>query len=250
MLGSSLLFSPPILPLGLVQSFVESTFIGQAIVVLLVLVSVYAWAMMLHKHNQLARVHRETEHFYMAFRQETHPLGMFVQRLRFPGSPAYRVYLRACQAAARVLRWEDLDPGQLMVGENRLLQADLSEGQVQIIREAAERELADRVLELEQDMTMLATITSVAPFLGLLGTVWGVMDSFNGMAVTGSPTLSNVAPGISAALLTTVVGLLVAIPSVIGYNILNARLRNATVGMDNFVQELIGEFHHSHVSEG
>jgi biopolymer transport protein TolQ len=86
-------------------------------------------------------------------------------------------------------------------------------------------------------MGLLATAVSSAPFLGLLGTVWGVMDAFGGMAVKGSATLSAVAPGISAALLTTVVGLLVALPSAIGYNLLTNQIRRLTVQMDNFAQE-------------
>jgi len=94
-------------------------------------------------------------------------------------------------------------------------------------------------------MPIIATVTTAAPFLGLLGTVWGVMDSFGGMAVTGNPTLTAVAPGISAALLTTVFGLFVAIPSLAGYNLLHVMLRKEIVGMDNFVQELVGEFHFS-----
>jgi biopolymer transport protein ExbB/TolQ len=75
------------------------------------------------------------------------------------------------------------------------------------------------------------------------------MEAFNAMGVTGAPTLSTVAPGISAALLTTVVGLIVAIPTVIAYNMLSVRLRNQAVGMDNFVQELVGELHHAYVEE-
>ena len=235
------------MPLGMIQSFLKSSFAGQSIVVLLALASVYAWTVMLHKYRRFVRIDLDSHRFYEAFRKEKHPLGLFVQRLRFKGSPAYPVYLRACQAAARVLEWSDLDPGELLVGNVRNLDAELTEGQLQIVREAAERELADQILELERDMVLLATVTSVAPFMGLLGTVWGVMEAFNGMAVTGSPTLANVAPGIAAALLTTIIGLVVAIPSVIGYNVLNAKLRYQTIGMDNFVQELVGEFHHCHV---
>ncbi|MGA0333444.1 MAG: MotA/TolQ/ExbB proton channel family protein, partial [Kiritimatiellia bacterium] len=154
---------------------------------------------------------------------------------------------RSCQSATRTLGIHDLDIGDLLSGsQTRHL---LSPSQLQIIRESAERELSDQILLMEKDMPILATTTTIAPFLGLLGTVWGVMQAFDGMAVTGAPTLSTVAPGISAALLTTVVGLLVAIPTVVGYNLLSVHLRNHSVGMDNFVQELVGEFHHAYVRE-
>jgi biopolymer transport protein TolQ len=90
-------------------------------------------------------------------------------------------------------------------------------------------------------MGLLATATSAAPLLGLLGTVWGVMDAFGGMVIAGAAMLSSVAPGISGALLTTVVGLVIAIPSTIGYNILSDRIRRLAVVMDNFAQELVHE---------
>ena len=90
-------------------------------------------------------------------------------------------------------------------------------------------------------MGFLATAVSSAPLLGLLGTVWGVMESFGGMAITGAPTLAAVAPGISGALLTTVVGLLVALPSAIGFNWITNRIRSLCVQMDNFAQEFTAD---------
>jgi biopolymer transport protein ExbB/TolQ len=85
--------------------------------------------------------------------------------------------------------------------------------------------------------------------LGLLGTVWGVMDAFAGMAESGSAALSAVAPGISGALLTTIVGLLVALPSMIGYNLLSSRIRSLSVQMDNFSQEFISAIQNAYVIE-
>jgi biopolymer transport protein TolQ len=117
----------------------------------------------------------------------------------------------------------------------------LRDKQAGIVRNVAERSVADQALMLENSMGLLATAVTTAPFLGLLGTVWGVMDSFEGMAITGSPMLNEVAPGISGALLTTVVGLLVALPSAIGYNMLSDQIRRICVEMDNFSQQLISE---------
>lgn len=222
--------------LALAQSFVDSTAVGQGIVVVLLLGSVVGWTAMIFRWRVFVKVRGESQRFYKAFRHEVHPMGLFLRQQRFSDCPAYRVYLRACNAACRALGVSDTTP--LAAFSQHRLDA---QGQ-QVIREAAERELADQVLQLEEDLPIIATVTTAAPFLGLLGTVWGVMDSFGGMAVTGNPTLTAVAPGISAALLTTVVGLLVALPSLIGYNYLNDLLRKETVAMDNFVQELAGEF--------
>ena len=112
-------------------------------------------------------------------------------------------------------------------------------GQLESIRSAIDCSVANQALELEDQMGLLATAVSAAPFLGLLGTVWGVMDAFSGMADSGSAALSAVAPGISGALLTTIIGLIVALPSMIGYNLLSSKIRFIAVQMDNFSQELI-----------
>jgi biopolymer transport protein TolQ len=233
---------------ALLQSFTSSSFVGQAVVVVLMLFSIMAWTAMLFKSREFARIRSQNQRFVTAFRKERHPFVLFLKQQRFADSPTYRLYLRSCQSAARTLGMSETDISDLLAGTHSSHM--LTSSQLQVIREAAERELADQILLMEKDMTILATTTTVAPFMGLLGTVWGVMEAFNGMAASASPTSSAVISGISAALLTTVIGLLVAIPTVIGYNVLSVRLRNETVGMDNFVQELVGEFHYAYVKEG
>ena len=118
--------------------------------------------------------------------------------------------------------------------------------QLDAITSLADREMADQILAMEANTNILATAVSCAPFLGLLGTVWGVMDGFGGMAAAGSATLSAVAPGISAALLTTIVGLVVALPSVIGYNILAGHIRTITIQMESFTQEFGAAIHRAY----
>jgi len=233
--------------LAQIQTFTDSSLIGQIIVIVLILCSVLAWTAMGYKWARFERISHQNDLFFTSFRKETHPLALFLREKRYPDSPAYKLYLRSCQSATRILGIREWDIGDLLSGSQS--HHLLSSSQLQIVRESAERELADQILIMEKDMPILATTTTIAPFLGLLGTVWGVMQAFDGMAVTGAPTLSTVAPGISAALLTTVVGLLVAIPTVVGYNLLSVSLRNQSVGMDNFVQELVGEFHHAYVRE-
>ena len=88
-------------------------------------------------------------------------------------------------------------------------------------------------------MTWLATIAAIAPFIGLFGTVMGIIDAFHGLGTQGSATLRAVAPGISEALITTAAGLVVAIPAVVGYNQLTARLRDFGARMDDFGRELL-----------
>ena len=126
---------------------------------------------------------------------------------------------------------------ELFLGRTAPSTGALTRLQLEAVQNLTQRNVADQALLLENHMGLLATAVSASPFLGLLGTVWGVMEAFGSMAVKGSATLSAVAPGISAALLTTVVGLLVALPSAVGYNLLTNMIRSLTVQTDNFAQE-------------
>ena len=102
------------------------------------------------------------------------------------------------------------------------------------VESAVQRALAEQIIRYEAKMVLLGSIVTGAPFLGLLGTVWGVMDAFGGMAGAGSASLQSLAPGVSGALLTTVAGLLVAIPAVFGYNYLLQQTKISVVEMENF----------------
>jgi biopolymer transport protein TolQ len=95
-------------------------------------------------------------------------------------------------------------------------------------------------MTMEERLGLLGSIVSAAPFLGLLGTVWGVMIAFCGMAVQGKADINAIAPGVSGALLTTVVGLLVAIPALIGFNLLTNKIKKLTIDLDNAAEQLLG----------
>ena len=105
-----------------------------------------------------------------------------------------------------------------------------------------EESVSDQIIVLEDKIIFLMTAVSISPFLGLFGTVWGIMLAFTEMAIQGKPDISTLAPGISGALLTTVLGLVVAIPSLIGYNYITFYIKQITVFLDNFVEETIAKF--------
>src|SRR5438445_7055849 len=123
----------------------------------------------------------------------------------------------------------------------------ISPAQMGAVNAAMERAVGETALELESQMILLATAVSGSPFLGLLGTVWGVMDAFTGVAEAGAPNLASMAPGVSGALITTVTALCVAIPAMFGYNFLGTRIRGMIVEMDNFAAELASELEHKFV---
>jgi biopolymer transport protein ExbB/TolQ len=229
-------------------AYQTSTWSGKGIIILLLATSVYAWTILVSKFNELKRARAMSDKFVQAYRRDGQPLGLFLQRQRYPESPVYRVYEKACMAVGVEIESRDGRPesSSLAFGSST---PRLSQMQIGTIRAAAEREVADQVLMLEEKMGTLATAVSASPLLGLLGTVWGVMDSFSAMALFGSVQLTAVAPGIAGALLTTVIGLLVALPSAVGYNMLTNSIRKLTVQMDNFADALISDMQRNFIRE-
>ena len=117
------------------------------------------------------------------------------------------------------------------------------------IKRTLEGAVARESIRLESGLILLASAVSGGPFIGLLGTVWGVMDTFAMVGVAGKAELATMAPGVSAALITTVAGLLVAIPSMFGYNFLVHTLRVRTVELDNFAQDLVSKMETEYLKE-
>src|SRR5581483_10126767 len=125
----------------------------------------------------------------------------------------------------------------------------LSLKSIEHIKRTLENSVARQALKLEAGLILLAIAVSGAPFMGLLGTVWGVMDTFAAVGQMGRADLPTMAPGVSAALVTTVAGLLVAIPSMFAYNWLVHTLRVRTVELDNFAQDLVSKMETEYLEE-
>ncbi len=236
-----MILSPMCFPLAsvattVVYAFTTSDGFGKTIVLLLLLGSVLAWSVMLTKMREFNQAMSDGRRFLSAYRREANPLMLFSQKRIYNG-PLARIYQQACQAVAGELVGPNDAPelfAARLAGNRplRLTSVDYTNA-----CKVAERTMVDQSVQLEANMSFLATTVTAAPFLGLLGTVWGVMDAFRAMAQTGSVLLSEVAPGISGALLTTVVGLLVALPSLVGYNLLNGRMQQLGLEMENFSDE-------------
>lgn len=241
------------LPIADVSSaFWDSTLPGKAIVIMLFIGSAMAWTIMYTKGVQLKMASRTTEHFLAAFRAgKNNPTALYAREEEYPATPLNEIYLAGCEGLGYELAARGIDPEDALMDETSSeMHRRLTLNQLETIRSVVDRHVADEALKLEEQMGMLATAVSAAPFLGLLGTVWGVMDAFSGMAISGSAALSAVAPGISGALLTTIVGLIVALPSMVGYNMLSAHIRRISVQMDNFAQEFVSEIQTTYVIEG
>jgi biopolymer transport protein TolQ len=230
---------------GLLFAFEHSTIAGKMVLLLLCVVSIFSWSIMITKMRVIQFARKQTARFRAAFRQDRQPLRLFESHAHFAGAPLFNVYRAGCQELTFHLL------GSAEVDETfraRLEIADkITPAQMLAVNAAMERAVGETALELESQMILLATAVSGSPFLGLLGTVWGVMDTFTDVAVAGSPNLATMAPGVSGALITTVTALCVAIPAMFGYNFLVTSIRGMIVEMDNFAAELSSEFEHKYV---
>jgi biopolymer transport protein ExbB/TolQ len=206
---------------------------GKAVIACLFVFSIIAWSVMTSKALQMRRARKLNLYFSAEFRAQKTVMEIFDRSLQVEGCPLFMVYQMGCTQLDARLR----GPG----GDRRKQRASLKN--MEHVKRAIENVVAQESLKLESGLIWLAIAVSGAPFLGLLGTVWGVMSAFGGIAQApqGAATLAAMAPGVAAALITTVAGLLVAIPSMFGYNWLVHNLRVFTVGLDNFAQELVSK---------
>lgn len=245
------MFPFPAIPFAnVVFAFTESNLAGQVIVVVLVVGSVFVWSVMVTKIWEIYKATRVTRRFLAAYRKEGNPLGLFLKRHRFDDSPAFQTYASTCEGIA-AMAGESVGEvsGDLFRSGADDDKLSLTRLQVESLENIEERTMAELAVGIEHNMGFLAIATNAAPFLGLLGTVWGVMEAFEGMVMKGSAMLAQVAPGISGALLTTVVGLLVALPSSIGYNIITGMIRKLSVVMENFARELSNDLQRRYLTD-
>lgn len=224
----------------------QSTQVGQIICGVLLVMSCMSWAVMAMKLYLLRRAQDANTDFASVFRRSPHPLAIFQNEEHFDFAPYYHIYYKAARELAFHMVGVDLPDKTFatrLQGAGRILPT-----QMEAVQIAMERAVAEAALKFEQRLSIVAMALSGAPFIGLLGTVWGVMDSFAGLAqAEGVATIQAMAPGVCAALLTTVVALLVAIPSMFGYNLLINRIRAMVVRLENFASELCSTFDRHYV---
>jgi len=187
----------------------------------------------------MRRAKRLNQFFNAEFRTQKNVLDVFDRRIQAAGCPLFMVYQAGSLELDARLKNSD--------GNGRKNFVSLKG--MEHVKRSLENTVSQESLKLESGLILLAIAVSGAPFLGLLGTVWGVMSTFGHIAQQGSATMAAMAPGVAAALITTVAGLLVAIPSMFGYNWLVHTLRVLTVDLDNFAQELVSKMETEYLEE-
>ncbi len=223
---------------GVYYAFQNSDTVGKAIVLILILGSILAWSLMIEKFLHLRQAKRLSARFLEVFKVKDKNLvspGLIREGMNNAG-PLAIIY------SAGVVKLQDFyqsGNGGMYGDRMSVSPCKLSEAQLNAIEAVLEREVSAQIHELESNVGVVATLVSLSPFCGLFGTVWGVMMAFAGIAIAGKPDFTALAPGVAGALLTTVAGLVVAIPSLVGYNFMNYSIRALTVAMDNFTEEFM-----------
>jgi biopolymer transport protein TolQ len=209
---------------------------GVAKVVLLVLAvfSIASWAIVLHKLWTLQRAERHTVRFLDIFRRSTKFSEVQAVCRTFDDSPLVGIFLAGYAELNTQLRQAaSLPANPSGVAARPMLKSLIS------VDRALLRAASVEVAKLERRMSVLATTASITPFIGLFGTVWGIMTSFQRIASVGSTNLGVVAPGIAEALIATAAGLFAAIPAVYFYNHFTAQVKRMTAEMDDFSLEFL-----------
>jgi len=218
------------------RAFFDSDGVGQIIVVVQILMSVSSWGVIINRLMGLREQKERSSRFVGDFLKAADPLEFYYNKYPFTDTPMERVYLGTCERLANLIPAQQ----RLLLASDPSTPILLNAGRMALVETTCARETDDAIVKMNAGTTVLAIITNAAPLLGLFGTVWGVMLAFQSMAASGSANIAELAPGISSALLTTVVGLVVAIPSTIFYNALQAKIERATVDLEGFSEELMG----------
>jgi biopolymer transport protein TolQ len=203
--------------------------VAMGVLVVLLFASLYSWTVILGKISTFSKATKESRRFIRTFRKASRLQEIATLTPDFKASPLAQVFEDVYETYKR--QTGGSGPPRNLAPLERSAQTAASEA----------------ITSLERRLTWLATIAATSPFVGLFGTVIGVVDAFHGLGTAGAATLRAVAPGISEALVTTAAGLFVAVPAVVAYNQFAARIRVFASAIDDFSRELLNSLEEMHV---
>jgi biopolymer transport protein TolQ len=209
--------------LSIVQLMLNASWVVQAVVLLLVLMSIVSWAAIFRKLFALKRVNASNETFEREFWSGANLNALYasaVQNAQDSG-PMERIFASGMREYQKLRERRINDSAALLDGARRAMRASF------------QRE----VDAMEVNLSFLGTVGSVAPYVGLFGTVWGIMHAFTGLASLAQVTLATVAPGIAEALVATAIGLFAAIPAVVAYNRFTRDIDRVAIQLETFMEE-------------
>ena len=230
--------------------FAAASLMAKAIYLLLLLLSLVAWTIMIRKIQLLRRNARGTREFLDLYREGRRDLPGLYRRIGAGRgrleSPLAAIFVRGCEELQAFLGRE---PAPESVGPPSG-RARISTLQFSTLSRIVASVEDKYFLDLEHLLIILATTISAAPFLGLLGTVWGILEAFQTMGSQGATGVTAVGSGISEALIATAFGLIVAIPALLGYNFIGARIRELAAEADQFSADFLALVERDYVREG
>jgi biopolymer transport protein TolQ len=203
----------------------ESGPVAKLVLIILLAFSIFSWAIILSKWGLFRRAQTQSARFMRAFRKAQRLQDIATVADQFKPSPLVTVFEGGFEEYRR-----------------QTAAATAPDRKIVAIQRSCAIATSEELTRLERRLPWLATTGAVTPFIGLFGTVWGIIDAFHGLGTAGAATLRAVAPGISEALITTAAGLFAAIPAVIAYNLLNNHIREFGSRMDDFSLELLNLF--------
>ena len=200
--------------------FTRADFIVKSVIIILILASIYSWALIFEKYKVFKKIFKSTEEFEQDF-INSKSIRTLYEKLNQDSEDPMSIVFRS---------------GAKYLTENKSQSQNILTEKVKSVMDVA---IDKEVEKYENKLTFLATVGSVAPFIGLFGTVWGIMNSFQSIAISRNTSLAIVAPGIAEALFATALGLLAAIPAVVAYNKFTSNSRKYTQKLENFTQIFI-----------
>ena len=253
----------PLFANAAVYAIKNATTEGQVTVIVLLLLSLFSWTIILTKFRQLLIARQAAKKFYDSYAATRDPLDIQRRKEEFEGAPAYQLYIRGADELVYQLKNNPVvvsgrpkpavahvPPGVENEHTDMLARTNvtkISPASFDAVRVTLEEAASAEAMSLEKGMIVLSTAVAGGPFIGLLGTVWGVMSTFASIAENNSASLTTMAPGVAAALVATVTGLLVAIPAMFAYNFMVTTIRAITQELDGFATRYATQIEHVYV---
>ena len=217
---------------GLVTMVTGAGPVVQLVLYILVLFSVFSWGIIFYKLRQVRVARRQSQRFIEIFWDTKNLTTIHTTSQELKQSPVAQVFRAGYQELVRLTRAKrQNNPGEAEITTEL--------GGIDNVERAMKRAANQEITRLERALTFLATTASATPFIGLFGTVWGIMTAFRGLSVTQSSSIQAVAPGIAEALIATATGLVAAIPAVVAYNHFARQIRVLSAEMENFSSEFL-----------
>ena len=205
---------------SLFQLFIRADFIVKAVIIILICASVYSWALIFEKYKLFKKIDKTTSNFEEKFWKSKSAESFYNNLTNREKDPVANIFQ---SAMAELIKTKSKSSAVQSARVSRIIEIS-----------------ADKEIKLiEKHFTFLATVGSTAPFIGLFGTVWGIMNSFQSIAISRNTSLAIVAPGIAEALFATALGLLAAIPAVVAYNKFNSDSKKYSGRIENFSKRFL-----------